>query len=227
MAHKRVTSAAVLPGGNDLTAAMAGIGMAFASPPAREPNIEDTLVAASIEGVEHDDLRVVAVLGTWLEVHHPWINADRLARAVREIDLPRVRAFWAAVAVWLGKDRRFSALERAYGGPVVDLLRVGTEFQIRRKGEDARFSGTSMRVPEGVLRDRKADVLSPSELARRHRTYRCRVLMGASYRADMWAALERDPGLSAAALARRAYGSFATAWRVKRDFGLLARRADG
>jgi hypothetical protein len=37
----------------------------------------------------------------------------------------------------------------------------------------------------------------------------------------MWAAIEEDPTLSAAALARKAYGSFATAWHVRRDFELV------
>jgi transcriptional regulator with XRE-family HTH domain len=36
-------------------------------------------------------------------------------------------------------------------------------------------------------------------------------------------ALEEEPTLSAAALARRTYGSFATAWHVQRDFALLSR----
>jgi len=35
---------------------------------------EDTLLAASVEGMERDDLRVLAVLVTWLGIHHPWIN---------------------------------------------------------------------------------------------------------------------------------------------------------
>jgi len=48
------------------------------------------------------------------------------------------------------------------------------------------------------------------------------VLIGPTYRADMWAALEDDPTLSAAALARRTYGSFATAWHVRRDYAVLA-----
>lgn len=78
-----------------------------------------------------------------------------------------------------------------------------------------------MRVPANVLRDRDADVLPPEELARRHTTYRFRVLMGPSCRADVWAALEHDASLPAAELARRAYGSFATAWQVKRDRDLL------
>ncbi|HEY3399160.1 MAG TPA: hypothetical protein VGK03_00890 [Geothrix sp.] len=64
---------------------------------------------------------------------------------------------------------------------------------------------------------------SPTELARRHRSYRCRILLGPSYRADMWAELDRDPSLSAAELARRSYGSFATAWHVKRDWQVLAK----
>jgi hypothetical protein len=66
-------------------------------------------------------------------------------------------------------------------------------------------------------------VLQPADLARLHHAYRCRVMVGPSYRADMWSALEEEPTLSAAALARRTYGSFATAWHVRRDFALLSR----
>jgi FtsX-like permease family protein len=80
----------------------------------------------------------------------------------------------------------------------------------------------SLRAPANVLRDRLADVLSPADLAKRHRAYHYRVMIGPSYRADMWAALERNPELSTAELARRTYGSFATAWRVKREFVVLA-----
>jgi hypothetical protein len=47
--------------------------------------------------------------------------------------------------------------------------------------------------------------------------------MGPSYRADMWAALARNPSLSAAALARKTYGSFATAWQVKSDFAIFGK----
>ena len=38
----------------------------------------------------------------------------------------------------------------------------------------------------------------------------------------MWAALEADPNLAAAELARRPYGSFAPAWQTKHDFQVLA-----
>lgn len=222
MAFRRVVVPDAWATGSDLTAAMAGIGMNLAAEPAPQPNVEDTLVAASMEGMEHDDLRVLDLLIAWLETHHRLVNADRLIRATSSLESRRVRALWAAAAAWLHEDRRLSRLAQLHDGPPVDLLRSGTEFLLSRNGEDARFLGSPLRVPAGVIRVRKADVLPAADLARRHRTIYYRILMGPSYRADMWAELERNPDLSAADLARRAYGSFATAWQVKRDRELVA-----
>jgi hypothetical protein len=223
MAFKRLTSAPPSLEGEALTAAMVGIGMNFAASPMLNPNIEDTLLAASIEGMEREDLRVLAVLMTWLEVHSAWINADRLIALVSGSSSRRVQAFWCAVAHWLCKDRRFSRLTEVYDGPRIDLLTSGTGFHLKRYGEDVRFAGGPLRVPAGILRERVDDVLSPTELAQRHDAYRRRIMLGPSYRADMWAELERQPDLSAAELARHVYGSFATAWHVKRDWELLSR----
>jgi hypothetical protein len=222
MGFRRSATAATSLEGDELTAALVGIGMLFAAKPAQDPNVEDTLLAAWAEGMEHDDVRVLAVLVTWLGVHHTWINADRLTRAVDAHPSPRVRAFWAAIARWLAKDRRLARLARLPHGGRVDVMRTGSDFQIKRRREDPRFEGGPLRVPAGVLRDRAQDVLTPAALAKKHRTYRQRVLMGPSYRADMWAELDRNPSLSAAELARRTYGSFATAWQVKQDRKLLA-----
>lgn len=222
MAHKRHATAEGLPHGDALTGACVGIGMLFAAPAVRDANIEDTLVAASVEGMEGDDLRMLAMLLTWLGVHHERVHADRLVRAVQMQTSPRVRAFWAAVATWLERDRRFTKLAEGRPEERVDLLRTGTGFQVRRRGEDERFAGGPLRVPAGVLRDRAADILAPAEVARRHRAYRWRVIIGPSYRADLWAALEAEPGLTAAELARRTYASFASAWQVKRDAAVVA-----
>lgn len=224
MGFSRSVTPARLPSSSELTAAMVGIGMAFAAPAAEDPNIEDTLLHASTDGMDRGDLRVLAVLVTWFGVHHPWVNADRLTRSVSSGASPRVCAFWSALAAWQTKDRRFERLARLHRGGRVDLLATGTDFQIRRHGEDQRFVGTCLRLPANLLRDRPADVLPPSELARRHNAYRCRIQMGPSYRADVWAALEAAPTLSTAELARRAYASFATAWQVRRDFATLTPR---
>jgi hypothetical protein len=185
----------------------------------RDPNIEDTLLFASIEGMERGDLRVLALFVTWFGVHSGRVNADRLTRLVGLQQSKRVRAFWSALARWRAADRRFARLAGGYRGPRVDLLPVGTDFQVARHGEDPRFAGSNLRAPANVLRDRPSDVLSPAELTKRHAAYRWRLVIGPTYRADMWAALEREPTLSAAGLARRTYGSFATAWLTWRDFG--------
>jgi hypothetical protein len=213
----------VAPTGPDaLTSAMAGIGMKFAATPAPDPNIEDTLLFGSLEAMENQDLRVLALLVTWFGVHGPWVNADRLTKIVASQESARVRALWSALARWQGRDRRFARLARIYGAERIDLLAVGTDFQVRRHGEDPRFETSPLRVPANVLRDRAADVEQPAELSCHHHAYRCRVMIGPTYRADMWAAVADDPTLSATALARKTYGSFATAWRVRRDFAILA-----
>jgi hypothetical protein len=201
---------------------MAGIGMGFATAAAIDPNIEDTLVFASVEGMERGELRVLAMVTTWFGVHAAWVNADRLTALVRASSSARVRAYWAAMARWQGKDRRWARMSAAGTGERVEVLAAGSGYWLRRDGEDARFAGSAVRTPAKLLAGRASDVLGPAELARHHVAYRYRVMMGPTYRADMWAALEDDPGISAAELARRTYGSFATAWGVKRDFALVA-----
>ena len=211
-----------MPESQLLSAAIAGVGMNLSVRPAHDPNIEDTLLFAAELSMEHDDLRVLALLVTWFGVHSAYVNADRLTKSVQSHASRRVRTLFAALAKWQSSDRRFARLARLHRGTRVDLLSTGSDFQIRRHGEDERFAQGPLRVPANVLRDREADVLSPERLAGRHPTYRMRVTIGPSYRADMWAALESDPSLTASALARRTYGSFATAWAVKRDFSISA-----
>jgi hypothetical protein len=201
---------------------MAGIGMKFAARPTPGANIEDTLLAASATGMDQEDFRVLSVLTTWLDTHSAWVNVDRLTHLVLPHPSLRVRLFWSGVAVWLGKDRRFARLAVTDQGPRMDLLATGTDFHIRRSGEDPRFKDGPLRIPAGILRDRLADVLTPVELARVHGGYRRRILLGPTYRADMWAELDANPVLSAADLARRTYGSFATAWHVRHDWDVLA-----
>jgi hypothetical protein len=227
MGFKREIQPKTLLGGADLTRALVGIGILFTGAAASDPNIEDTLLAASVDGLERHDLRLLAVLVTWLEVHHPWLNADRLVGLVEAYPGDRVRAFWCTIGRFLAKDRRLNKLTKVYQGPQLDLLTTGTDFHLSRSGEDSRFQDGPLRVPAGILRDRKADVLDPRELAKRHRGYRRRVLLGPSYRADVWAELDRNPDSSVAELARRAYASFSTAWQVKRDWELLGAGAAG
>jgi hypothetical protein len=226
MAHSRAIAPGQSPSRDGLTADLVGIGLLVGGESSCDPKIEDTVLFASVEGMERDDLRLLGVLVTWFGLHAARVNADRLTRLVALQASKRVRAFWSALARWRADDRRFARLARAYRGPRLDLLSNGTDFQVARHGEDPRFAVSKLRVPANVLRDRLADVLQPAELARAHAAYRWRLVIGPTYRADMWAALERQPDLSAAALARATYGAFATAWQVRREYAVW-RNANG
>jgi hypothetical protein len=227
MAFNRPETLGERPEDTALTQNMVGIGMNFAAEPNRDAPIEETLVYASELGMDEHDLRVLSVLTTWFGVHHGHVNADRLVRCVLDHPSQRVHAFWAATARWLAKDRRFARLAKLHNGSAVDLLPVGTDFQIARRGEDERFVGSALRVPAGTLRDREADVLSPEALVRHHAGYRNRVLMGPTWRADVWTILENEPEASVAEAARRAGCSFSTAWQVVQDFRLLREASPG
>jgi hypothetical protein len=221
VAYRRTTTLGERPDDAALTRNMTGIGMNFAAEPNVEAPIEETLVHASSLGMDDHDLRVLAVLTTWLRVHHAHVNADRLVRCVSEHPSERVRAYWSFLASWLGRDRRFARLAKLYEGGELDLLPVGTPFQIARRGEDERFANSVLRVPAGALRDRDADVLRPEALVRRHAGYRNRVRMGPTWRADVWTVLDHTPDISVAEAARRTGCSFATAWEVAQDYALL------
>jgi len=204
-----------------LTARMAGIGLRFTAEPDVDANIESTLLFASVSGMEQESLRTLGVLTTWLGVHHSLVNAHRLVRAVSTHPSDRVRAYWASIAQWLRADRRLAPLESFHRGFPIDLLPVGSKFQIQRRGEDTRFVGSKLLVPKGTLRDRVSDVLAPDALARQHAGYRYRVLMGPSVRADVWTILEESRDMCVEEVARRAACSLAAASQASRDFTLF------
>jgi len=221
MTFSRCSALPSQPSPTELSSRLSGIGMNLAVEPDVEAHIEETLLHASKVGMDDGDLRVLAILTTWLGVHHAHVNADVLVRLVATHPSVRVRAYWAAVAQWLGKDRRLARFITGFEGLAVDLLPVGTDFQIARRGEDERFRETRLRVPAGTLRDRPEDVFSPVVLIRQHRGYRNRVLMGPTPRADVWSELERDPTLQVSEAARRARCAFSTAWEAAQSYRLL------
>lgn len=221
MSFKRLTAPAVFKTGADLTSDLVGIGVLLSSRATNNPNIEDTLLAASHEGMK-GDYRTLALIVDWLDIHLPFVNADRLLRALKSTDDKRVLAFWIATAQRHKGDRRFASLVRKLKGKQVVLIPEQGDFLLKRHGPDPRFEKTCLKVPNLALRSRPRDIMDPRQLARVHVTYRYRVMMGPSYRADMWAQLEMHPNLTAAELARRCYGSFATAWKVIQDRKVVA-----
>jgi hypothetical protein len=221
MTFKRILAPESFATGNELTRQMMGIGIKIGSIGRSEnPNIEDTIVAAVLEGVE-GDYRVLSLISDWFEVHRDRVNVDRLLQLVKGNSSIKLRAFFSAIGKMFGSDPRFLRLSRCYRGRQVDLLDDETEFLLNRNGEDERFKDTALRVPKLTLRHRLEDIETPAELASKHRDYYYRILIGSSYRADMVSLLERVPALTPSEVARRTYGSFQTAWCVKNDLELI------
>lgn len=224
MAFKRIEAKDEYATGDALTRELAGIGFRFASAKAdANPNIEDALIAGAIEGVEREDYRVLSMLTDWFEVHGEWVNVDRLLRALKGVESKRVRAYFAAIGKWRAKDSRYKRVAGVYKGSRVLLGKTaGYSFLVNRNGEDQRFQNTCLVVAKGNLRHRPEDILSPQELAQIHQDYFWRVYFGPSYRADMISLVRREPDATASEVARKTYGSFQTAWSVKRDISILA-----
>jgi hypothetical protein len=220
MGFKRSILPERLAKGDELTQDLAGIGILVGNTRSEDPNIENTVFAASVEGMG-GDLRTLSLLVDWLDVHVDRLNADRLINIAKASDSNRVRCFWKAVAQWKDSDSRLKRLLKIYRGPRLDVLNAGSDYLIKRHGEDERFAKSGIRVPITTLRRRPKDILAPEELARIHHSYKIRIVIGPTYRADMWATLEKSGLLPASQLARKAFGSFATAWQVLHDWSLV------
>jgi hypothetical protein len=108
MAFSRGSPLPLQPSPMELSSRLAGIGMNFAVEPDVEAHIEETLLHASEVGMDSGDLRVLAVLTTWLGVHHAHVNADVLVRLVASHPSVRVKAYWAAVAQWLSGSAKIA-----------------------------------------------------------------------------------------------------------------------
>ncbi|MEI8346997.1 MAG: hypothetical protein WCG27_05995 [Pseudomonadota bacterium] len=226
MSFKRQDLPLSWPIGNELTKHLIGIGIRLAGDvPTTMPNIEDTLVAGSIEGLA-GDTRTLSLIVDWITIHYECLNVDRLFRVLkRERNNNNLIAFWSSIGKMHKKDSRFLKISKLYRGPKLSVLGPQTDFLIKRNGEDDRFVGTSVRIPAKALRHRPEDIETPCSMAQKHRGYYYRILVGASYRADILALLEQNASVSISSLAAAAYSSFKTAWDAKKDWELIHKTA--
>lgn len=206
--------------GGALNASMRGIGMRVGAQEPAAADLEVTLVSVAHHVLPHD-YRTLGVLVAWFDVHQDRVNVPRLLRLVRIVaKAPLEKAWWASIATWLERqDARWRPMTRIYEGPSLDLDdAVVTELQLRRVGHDPRFEHAPLRIHARLLRSRATDVDDPIQLAARNPLYLRRVQLGASYRADVWAALDEDPNATPAVIARKVGCAYETARSVARDW---------
>ena len=205
------------------SALLAGIGCNLTVSSHQNADIEFTLCKASVESLSHLDFRILSLLVQWVGIHSPYVNVPRLIRFLKD-ETEQTKLFWQSIGQWKQPNRKWKkTLHLINNNNRFDLLPVGTDFQIQRKGEDERFTQTQMRVPKGLLREREGDVLSIQQMINYHRTYRNRVKFGVCLRADLWSVLEEYPDMLPATLAKQVGCAFASAWEVKQDFEIWRR----
>ena len=219
--------------GQQLDSSLQSIGFnIFCHRKVTDPNIEATLISASIEVINSRDTRLGGLLVDWLTIHASRVNADKLTKFIYQMDKSKyklVKVFWCANAQRLfTKDQRFQRLSKVYKGKRINLAdylmskkRKPTHLLITLKGEDERFKNTCIRLPKGYFPERLNQILPGSVVAKNHLTYRYRLMMGAGYRADVWAIIKRHPDISAYALAKKAHCSYRTAYITKKDYETL------
>ena len=159
------------------------------------PNIEKTLIAASIEGAVGRDFRVLAVLTTWLGKHHKQVNFRSLKKLLEPLfaENPNddLSLYWSAIGFWISqKDHRFAALKKCYSGPRREFGNRNSQVIIDEKGEDPRFAASPLKIVVGGLRHRLRDVMPAEYIAYLHASFANRILMGPTYRADIFMCLE-------------------------------------
>lgn len=226
MPFKRALFPIQFSSGEKLTSELMGLGFRFSGTMKKNANIEDTLIAASLEGMQKDD-RLLSLLVDWVCIHSDRINVDRLTIMINKISAKqdkRFLVFWCALAQILKKDARFGRLVKTAPKKRFNYLDERTDFLIEKNGEDTRFKKTCLRIPNKVFRHRPDDIFSPEELAKIHLFYRYRIFMGATYRSDMWATLTKNPDIKTSELAKTCYGSYPTAFMVKYDYALIHRK---
>ncbi|MDE0151026.1 MAG: hypothetical protein OXK80_00820 [Bdellovibrionales bacterium] len=201
-----------------------------------DPNIEFVIISASIEAVNNKDNRIGGLLVDWITVHYLRINVDRLTKFISSLsdkEYKFVKIFWCANAQRLFvKDQRFKRLSKLYNGRRVNFAdrfikkeqQKVTKMLIEIKGEDERFKKTCIRVSKGYFSERPQQIFPVSIIAKNHLPYRYRVMMGPSYRADLWALLDSHPNISAYALGKKAHCSYRSAYIAKKDYELLKGR---
>ena len=224
----------IIKGGSSLDSDLRAIGFNIhCKKKSIDPNIEASIVSASVEAVNHQDNRIGGLLVDWITVHYLRINVDRLTKFVFNLsdsEYKFVKIFWCANAQRLFvKDQRFKRLSGLHKGRRINFAdrffknrkQKTTKLLIEIKGEDERFKRTCIRIPKGYFSERPYQIFPVSVVAKNHLPFRYRIMMGPSYRADLWALLESDSNISAYALGKKAHCSYRTAYIAKKDYEFL------
>ena len=180
----------------DLNSRLASIGLRLSAPPSSKSDsgegwvdLEGTLLEATAQF--ELDARLASLIFSWITVHGPYVIVEKLRKLAAAA--PPEAARWvpalAALAVEQGSSKWRKLLRRS-DEPVMLFPEALTRSAVSRSGAIPWLERWNIIVPQGALRLRESDVLTPAELIAVNRQYRNRYLYGPSWRADIITAIE-------------------------------------
>lgn len=183
-------------------------------------DIEKTLIDAAYEA--KTDYRILSLLMTWISVHGDRVILEKLFKlAASALKERGHNPIINGIAVW-GAICGYTRFKRYISHSKQDEFLIEQEMtesfeQYQGLKEDWKKNG--VKVPLKMIRIREDDVLSSEDLARTNLQYRNRLLVGASWRADILTAI--DLGLKTATeISRKTGCSYEPAHRVLKEITL-------
>jgi hypothetical protein len=183
-------------------------------------DIESTLVDAAY--LAQEDGRIRSLLFTWFSVHADRVIVEKFFKLANKVKLERgSNPIVNALAVFCainGHHRYRKHIEKL---PENEFLipRTETESFARIQGYKEEWLKYGIKVPKKLIRIREEDVLNITELSKQNLQFKNRLLVGASWRADIITAIEW--GAKSPAEIRRKIGcSYEPAHRVFHEYQL-------
>ena len=181
-------------------------------------DIENTLIEAA-RAVPQDS-KLFSLLCSWVLVHGDYVIVEKLFKKTKQLEPSDVAKDWIMALAVFAKSRGYHNWGRwtkKLRKPLYAFDRELTLSAIARKSAMKDFEKYGIYIPEGSLRVRADDALTPTELAQDNRQYRNRLLYGASWRADIITAIQLG-GLNPFAISKSLGCSYEPAHRVFREY---------
>ncbi len=189
-------------------------------------DIEQTLIDAALAFPE--DARLASLVFSWIKVHGSYVIVEKFRKLCARVAIeehPEIR--WStALAAFAAEhcSHKWKKLVKKSKSPVYLFPQEVTKSAVTMKGSIPWLKKLNFIVPEGSLRIRESDVLTPEELIEANRQYRNRYLFGPSWRADIITAIQMGMK-SPMEISKRLGCSYEPAYRVFQEYKLASRSA--
>lgn len=151
-----------------------------------QPDIEETLIE-SLYSIDLDS-RILSLILSWAKVHHKRILADKFFRTYEGYAKIKGKTPWFeafCAFVFHLKDHRFKKGVNKVN-PKKYLGNRNQDLNIKRKGAIEYLSSINVLIPNGSIRIRPSDILTPLELSKKNSQYRNRLVFGSNWRAEVF-----------------------------------------